>query len=75
MRVSPIRFQINNLEKKGNARDFIPSTVRYNQLHDMEFDIIAERIRAENLKNQMNLKLAQLKQSISKFINGNNGKA
>lgn len=73
MRISPIRFQLNNIDAQSNAREFMPTSIRYNQLHDLEFDIIADKIRSENLKNQMNLKLTQLKKNISSFINKNNG--
>lgn len=72
MRISPINFQINYNDNQSSAKDFTPSPVRYNTLHDIEFDIIADKIRSENLKNQMNLKLSQLKRNINSFINRDN---
>lgn len=71
MRISPIRFNINRCDTSASAKDFTPVSTRYNALHDMEFDIIADKIRSENLKNQMNLQLARLKRNINNFINGN----
>lgn len=69
MRVHPIRITLNKSDKFAQPKDFVPTWTRYNNLHDIEFDIIADKIRAENLKNQMNLKLAQIKKSINNFIN------
>lgn len=69
MRISPIRFQISCTDNQTSARDFMPTAVRNNSLHDIEFDIIADKIRSENLKNQMNKKLSQLKRNISGFVN------
>lgn len=73
MKITPITFRMNyNDQTKSNARDFVPMPVRYNSLRDIEFDIISDKIRSENLKNQMALKLAQLKKNINSFINPNN---
>lgn len=72
MRISPINFQLNYNDNQGSAKDFIPTLRRYNTLQDLEFDIIADKIRSENLKNQMNVKLSQLKRNISNFINRDN---
>lgn len=72
MKISPINFKMNHNDKQCSAKDFTPSPVRYNSLQDLEFDIIADKIKSENLKNQMNLKLSQLKKNINNFINHNN---
>lgn len=69
MKISPVKFQINYTDNQNSPKDFMPNAVRYNSLHDLEFDIIADKIRSENLKNQMNKKLSQLKRNISGFIN------
>lgn len=69
MRITPKHYQINFGDNHTPAREFNPTLVRYNRLHDLEFDIIADKIRSENLKNQMNLKLSQLKRNINNFIN------
>lgn len=72
MRITPITFKMNYADKQTSAKDFVPIPMRYNSLRDLEFDIISDKIRSENLKNQMTLKLAQLKKNINDFINPNN---
>lgn len=72
MNISPISFNYNYMDRQGTPKDFVLTPVRYNTLHDLEFDIIADTIRSKNLKNQMNSRLAQLKKNITGFINGNN---
>ena len=72
MRITPRNYQVNFGNNHNSIKDFTPSPVRYNRLRDIEFDIIADKIRSENLKNQMNLKLSQLKKNINSFINGDN---
>ncbi len=70
MRITPRPYQINMGSNQSSFKEFNPTPIRYNRLHDLEFDIIADKIRSENLKNQMNLKLSQLKKNINDFIKG-----
>lgn len=74
MNIRPISFNYNYnyMDKQESPSDFVLTPVRYNYLHDLEFDIIADTIRSKNLKNQMGSKLSQLKKNINNFINGNN---
>ena len=68
MRISPISFGISPAEKSCVAADlknFVPTTVRHNALADMEFNIIADTIRSQNLKNQMNDRLMNLKRNLN----------
>ena len=65
MRISPINFGINNIEKPAASNDFVPKTVRRNSLSDMDFNIIADTIRCQNLKNQMNVRLMNLRRSLN----------
>lgn len=48
------------------------SAVSCTPLKDMEFDMIADKIRSENIKNQMNIKLPYLKRNLNSFINNRN---
>ncbi|MCD7780177.1 MAG: hypothetical protein LUH05_05845 [Candidatus Gastranaerophilales bacterium] len=65
MKISPISFGVNSTEKISSAsKDYIPTTVRHNSLSDMDFNIIADTIRCQNLKNQMNVRLSNLKRSL-----------
>lgn len=65
MRIAPINASISHLEKSTLTNDFIPTTSRHNSLSDMDFNIIADTIRCQNLKNQMNVRLMNLKRSLS----------
>ena len=68
MKISPINYGINHIEKATNVEEqstFVPTTVRRNSLADMEFNIIADTIRSQNLKNQMNVRLMNLKRSLN----------
>ena len=65
MRISPISMGLNHLEQPSFANDFVPRTVRHNSLSDMDFNIIADTIRCQNLKNQMNVRLMNLKRSLN----------
>ena len=67
MRISPINFGISHTERNSvsNTADFVPTTVRYNSLADMEFNIIADTIRCQNLKNQMNVRLMNLRRNLN----------
>lgn len=65
MRISPITFGANNIEKPSVSNDFVPKTTRHNSLSDMDFNIIADTIRCQNLKNQMNVRLMNLRRSLN----------
>ena len=67
MRISPISFGTTNYQTSRNcvAREYVPTTVRHNSLSDMDFNIIADTIRCQNLKNQMNVRLMNLKRSLN----------
>lgn len=65
MRIAPINSITNHVEKASVANDFIPTTSRHNSLSDMDFNIIADTIRCQNLKNQMNVRLMNLKRSLN----------
>lgn len=65
MRITSINMGLNKLEKPTVANDFVPTTVRHNSLSDMDFNIIADTIRCQNLKNQMNVRLMNLKRNLS----------
>ncbi len=65
MRISPISFGINQIEKHSETVAFVPTTVRHNSLADMEFNIIADKIRCQNLQNQMNVRLMNLKRNLN----------
>lgn len=67
MRISPISFGMNYTEKsvQQDAESFVPTTVRHNALSDMEFNIITDTIRCQNLKNQMNVRLMNLKRNLN----------
>lgn len=66
MRINPITFGITQHEKVNSFKslDFVPTTVRHNSLSDMDFNIIADTIRCQNLKNQMNVRLMNLKRNL-----------
>lgn len=74
MKISPIQYNISAYQLPSNHKrqaspafsGYIPVTTRKNSLADMEFDMIAETIRSQNLKNQMDARLAGLK---NKFRN------
>ncbi len=67
MKISPISFGINHPERPLSAEpaNFVPTTVRHNALADMEFNIIADTIRCQNLKNQMNVRLMNLRRNLN----------
>ena len=69
MNISPISINIGSVDKAAaDARNYIPTTVRHNSLADMEFNIIAETIRCQNLKNQMNVRLMNLRKSLNRCM-------
>lgn len=72
MKISPIGFGLNNNLIDATERnttvahsDIVPTTVRHNSLSDMEFNIIADTIRCQNLKNQMNVRLMNLRRNLN----------
>lgn len=67
MRISSINSGITSADKTvvSDANSYIPTTIRRNSLADMEFNIIADTIRCQNLKNQMNVRLMNLKKSLN----------
>lgn len=67
MRISSISSGISTSDKSvvADTKNYIPTTVRRNSLADMEFNIIADTIRCQNLKNQMNVRLMNLKKSLN----------
>lgn len=67
MKISPVRFGINNVEKgiTPDCENQVQTTTRHNALADMEFNIIADTIRCQNLKNQMNVRLMNLRRNLN----------
>ena len=68
MRISPINFRTSVSSAyhfAADKHDDIHTTVRKNALSDMEFNIIADAIRSQNLKNQMDVRLRHLKQNLN----------
>ena len=67
MRISPINFGMNQVERSAinDSTNLVPTTVRHNSLADMEFNIIADTIRCQNLKNQMNVRLMNLRRNLN----------
>ncbi len=65
MKISPINFSLYPTDKTNNPNEFIHTTVRHNSLSDMDFNIIADTIRCQNLKNQMNVRLMNLRRSLN----------
>lgn len=68
MRISPVSFGLNRTEKSNSANNYVPVTIRHNSLSDMDFNIIADTIRCQNLKNQMDVRLMNLKRSLNHTI-------
>ena len=64
MKNKPIKFGINHIEKADELNEYIPLTLRHNNLSDIDFDIIADTIKCQNLKNQMNVRLIKLKKRL-----------
>jgi riboflavin synthase alpha subunit len=65
MKISPINFGLRQVEKNSISKDYVPTTVRHNALSDMDFNIIADTIRCQNLKNQMNVRLMNLRRNLN----------
>jgi len=70
MRINPLSISSINYEPMVNAseREFTPVTMRYNSLQDIEFDIISDKIKSQNLKNNMDVRLSQLKKTLNKCL-------
>lgn len=64
MKISPIG-QSSPKYEKASSSDLIHTTVRHNSLSDMDFNIIADAIRCQNLKNQMNVRLMNLRRNLN----------
>ena len=64
MRILPAYFN-PAAEKSSASPQYIPATSRRNPLADMEFNIIADTIRCQNLKKQMSIRLMNLKRSLN----------
>ncbi len=73
MRLQSFGFQHHKVDFGNQNNNIIPAPSRQNLLHDeVTFSIIADKIRSQSLKNQMNTKLSQLKKNIDKFISQDN---
>ena len=69
MKIQSISFGIFPTPKKQlKPTDSVKLTQRQNSLADMEFNIIKDTIRCQNLKNQMNVRLMNLKENLDKCI-------
>ena len=69
MRINPVNFNPIAMEPMSTGvREFTPVTQRYNALQDIEFDIISDKIRCQNLKNQMEVRLTQLKKTLNNSL-------
>ena len=68
MRILPIQYGFSSIEKASSANGYVPTTSRHNSLSDMDFNIIADTIRCQNLKNQMNVRLMNLKRNLNSCI-------
>ncbi len=67
MKISPIILSSSSMDKSASfsSANVVPTTKRHNSLTDMEFNIIADTIRSQNLKNQLNVRLRSLKQNLN----------
>lgn len=69
MKIQSISFGIFPTHRKPlTPTDSVKLTQRQNSLADMEFNIIKDTIRCQNLKNQMNVRLMNLKENLDKCI-------
>ena len=67
MRISSVGKGFNNTERAVPFNGCLPATYRHNSLSDMDFNIIADTIRCQNLKNQMNVRLMNLKRNLGNY--------
>lgn len=67
MKINPVSFGNNtfNISNSNDSIDNIKTTSRKNSLADMEFSIISDAIRCQNLKNQMNVRIMNLKRNLN----------
>lgn len=72
MNVSPVNFQSSYGNKQISTAKSATSPLFNNSIQDMEFDMVADKIKSENIKNQMNVNISHLKRNLSNFINKNN---
>ncbi len=69
MRINPVSFNSINMEHlSSGVNEFTPVTRRYNAVQDIEFDIISDKIKCQNLKNQMDVRLSQLKKTLNNSL-------
>lgn len=69
MRINPVSFNSINMEHmSAGVNEFTPVTRRYNAVQDIEFDIISDKIKCQNLKNQMDVRLSQLKKTLNNSL-------
>lgn len=69
MRINPVSFNSINIDHTTTGvKEFTPVTRRYNALQDIEFDIISDKIKCQNLKNQMDVRLSQLKKTLNNSL-------
>ncbi len=68
---SKVNFSSNRNDISCVAKDFVPTTVRRNSLSDIDFNIVADTIRCQNLQNQMNVRLMNLRRTINGCVANN----
>ena len=51
----------NQMANENETAEFIPMTLRYNHLEDIELNFIEKEIRNQNILNCINLKLNKYK--------------
>ena len=66
MKISPVNFaKLPENVHQNIQKEIVETTVRHNSLADMEFNIIADTLRSQNLRNQMNVRLMNLKRNLN----------
>ena len=63
-----VNFEANQSNKSCVAKDYVPTTVRHNSLSDIDFNIVADTIRCQNLQNQMNVRLMTLRRTLNSCV-------
>lgn len=71
MNISPVNFQSSYGNKEISIKNLPTASLYNNPVKDMEFDMIADKIKAENIKNQMNVNISHVKRNLNNFINKN----
>lgn len=65
MKISKAHVDVEEAgESMSNNLMYIQKTNRVNSLSDIEFNIIADTIRCQNLFNQMNIRLINIKRTL-----------